>query len=507
MAKSNPEAPADRIPVIVGIGEITDRPEDPAKGLEPLALMVEALGQAEQDAGAELLARLDSLDVVNFVSWRYADPSGQLCRRLGVSPSRAVYGPVGGESPVRYLHEAALRIAQGESTIAAICGAEAQSSVARAAKAGIDLPWTPFAHNAPAPVRGTNFQHPLSVALGVAKPITVYPFYDAATAAKWHQSPREALAESGDLWARFASTAAINPYAWLKRAVSPGEIVTPSAENRLIAWPYTKLMVANPTVNQAAAVLVTSLATARAAGIAEEKMVHVWDGAWANEPRDYLQREQYWRSDAQDAVLEKAVDIAGGSSEAFDVLELYSCFPCVPKMARRTLGLSGNLQPTVTGGLTFFGAPLNNYMTHAACAMVRRLRSGAQTGLLYGQGEFVTKHHALVLSSQQSPHPLSRDNSVQSEADRRRGPVPNLLTEASGPASVETFTVIYDRKGMVEHGVVILRTLDGSRTLARVPASDTRTIERLTSLDQSPIGEAGEISKAQDGILEWRMAG
>ena len=61
-------------------------------------------------------------------------------------------------------------------------------------------------------------------------------------------------------------------------------------------------------------------------------------------------------------------------------------------MARRTLGLSADVQPTVTGGLTFFGAPLNTYMTHAACAMVRRVRGGAKLGLLYGKGGFVTKH-------------------------------------------------------------------------------------------------------------------
>ena len=36
------------------------------------------------------------------------------------------------------------------------------------------------------------------------------------------------------------------------------EITTPSPANRLIAWPYTKLMVANPTVNMGAAVLLTS---------------------------------------------------------------------------------------------------------------------------------------------------------------------------------------------------------------------------------------------------------
>jgi acetyl-CoA C-acetyltransferase len=499
------DRPDDRIPVIVGVGEILDRPSDPALGREPLVLMADALKAAEQDAGTHLLSQLDSLDIVNFVSWRYADPVRQLCHRLEINPRRAVYGPVGGESPVRYLHEAALRIARGESSVAAICGAEAQNTVTKAERARIDLPWPPFAHDAPAPLRGASYQHPMAVALKVAQPITVYPFYDAASAAQWGQTPREALRESAVLWSRYAATAAKNPHAWIRRAVAPDEISTPTADNPLIAWPYTKLMVANPTVNQGAAVLMTNLAMARAAGIAPERMVHIRGGAWANEPRDYLNRDQYHRSDCQNAVLESAMRLVDGRGTGFDALELYSCFPCVPKMARRTLGLGSDVEPTVTGGLTFFGAPLNNYMTHAACAMVRRLRTGAETGLLYGQGEYVTKHHVLVLSSRRPDHPLSQEISVQAEADRRRGDVPAVITDAAGPGTLETFTVIYTRTGEVQHGVVILRTSDGSRTLARVPADDTDTLARLVNPDRSPIGATGRISRAGDGLLNWRV--
>jgi acetyl-CoA C-acetyltransferase len=99
--------PADRTPVIVGVGEITDRPREIVDGLEPLALLVEALKRAEADSGVALLREIDSLDVVNFLSWRYRDPEKQLSSRLGIKPGHAYYGPVGGESPIRYLHEAA----------------------------------------------------------------------------------------------------------------------------------------------------------------------------------------------------------------------------------------------------------------------------------------------------------------------------------------------------------------------------------------------------------------
>jgi acetyl-CoA C-acetyltransferase len=493
----------DRLPVIVGIGEMLDRPADPIEGLEPLALMQAALERAAEDAGGGLLPAVDSLDVVNLVSWRYTDAAAQLAARMGIAPRRAVYGHVGGESPVRYLHDAALRIARGHSEVAAIVGAEAQSTVLKAKKSGRELPWTPLTLDGPRSLRGPDYLHPQAVKLGVAQPITVYPFYDAACAAKWGQTPRQALAESGNLWATYSSVAASNPAAWLKQRFSADEIITPSADNRLIAWPYTKLMVANPTVNQGAAILITSLANAKRAGIDKRRCIHIWGGAAANEPRDYLQRDHYYESHAQNAVLEAAAMIAGG--KAFDALELYSCFPCVPKMARRTLGLGADVMPTVTGGLTFFGAPLNNYMTHAACGMVRKLRQSDGIGLIYGQGEFVTKHHALVLSPVAPIRAVqSWDPSVQEDADARRGEVPPFMVEAEGPASLETFTIIYDR-GEVRHGVVVLRTMGGGRTLARVPRDDEQTLARLTDFQITPVGINGMLKSNADGISDWRV--
>ena len=488
----------DRTPVIIGIGEITDRPEDPVQGLEPLALMAEALRRAEQDAGVSLLCRLDSLDVVNQVTWPYADLPAELADAIGAAPARAFYGPVGGESPVRFLHQAAARIAQGESQIAAVCGAEAQNTLDRARRAKIQLPWTPKPEVYDPPLRGVDFVHSAALNLGVFMPITIYPFYENATAAFWGQSPAQAQAESGALWSAFSRVAADNPYAWLGRPHTAAEITTPTVSNRLIAWPYTKLMVANPSVNQGGAVIITTLAIARAAGVPEHRLIYVHGGAAAQEPRDYLQRDTYHASTAQDAVLHAVQKIARGGR--FDEVELYSCFPCVPKMAGRTLDLPADMVPSVTGGLTFFGAPLNTYMTHAACAMVRRLRATPGTGLLYGQGEFVTKHHALVVAR----HPdaagaILHPASVQEEADRARGPVPVFSTSAEGGATLESFTVIYDREGAPSHGAVIARVGD-ARVLARVPVEDEAGIARLTDLADSPVGAGGRVTAVGDEL-------
>ena len=505
MANSNSSLPEDRIPVIVGVGEIIDRPKEISEGLEPLILLEQALKRAEADSGAKLLQEIGSLDVVNFLSWRYRDPEQLLAERLGIKPAHCYYGPVGGESPIRYLHEAAQRIARGECSVAAVCGAEAQSTATKAERSRVPLPWTPFARDVPEPKRSATFQKPLAVKLGVFRPITVYPLYESATAAHWGQTPREALAESGALWATYASVASQNPNSWLKKRFSSDDITTPTPENRLIAWPYTKLMVANPTVNMGAAVLLTSLAKARAAGIAEDRLIYAVGGASAEEPRDYLIRDQFYESHPQNAVLNAVMNLVGGDGKRFDAIELYSCFPCVPKMARRTLGLGSDVKPSVTGGLTFFGAPLNTYMTHAACAMVRTMRGGAKLGLLYGQGGFVTKHHGLVLSRERPREAIAQDTSVQAQADRDKRAVPEFVTEADGKGKVEAFTVIYRNNGEVEHGVVMLRTQDGRRTLGRVGASDENTLAHLCDMAHTPVGSIGEITMAEDGAPQWRV--
>src|SRR5258705_3363579 len=124
MTNSKSPISEDRIPVIVGVGEITDRPKDIADGLEPLALLEAALKRAEADSGGELLGDIGSLDVVNFLSWRYRDPEKLLACRLGITATHAYYWAVGGERPIRYLPSAAQRITRREFGVAAVCGAE-----------------------------------------------------------------------------------------------------------------------------------------------------------------------------------------------------------------------------------------------------------------------------------------------------------------------------------------------------------------------------------------------
>jgi hypothetical protein len=497
--------PADRSPVIIGVGEINDRPADVALALEPLALMAAAIDAADADAGGGWRAQIDSIDIINLVSWRYDRVAARLNERLGINPARAVYGLVGGETPTTRIHEAALRIMNGNSRVAVVTGGEAAHAVAKAKAAGIALPWTPPAAKPENPIIGSEHVTALAVRHGIMAPAHVYPLYENATTAAWGLTPAQALAESGLAYQAISQVAAQNPHGWGQKAFSADEITRAGPDNRMIAWPYTKRMVANNTVNQAGAVLMTTLALARAAGIPDDRIIHVHGGAAAAEPMDYLARDQFDHSVAQDAVLGQAMRIADAG---FDRVELYSCFPTVPKMARRTLGLAADMPFSVTGGLSFAGAGLNCYMLQATCAMVRSLRQRpAAHALLYGQGGYVTKHHALVVGSapgRAAGLMLAKD--VQDDAEAARGAVPRLDLAYAGPATIESFSIVHDRDGAPANGSIVGRTPAGDRVFARIDIADRGLVALLEALDASPVGDRGQVSVGDDGLQRWAAA-
>src|SRR4029078_6623204 len=90
-------------------------------------------------------------------------PENTVARAHGATPAHCYYGPVGGESPIRYIHEAAQRIARGECSVAVVCCAAAQSTSTKAERGGISLPWTPFAYDVEEPKRDAAFQKPMAV--------------------------------------------------------------------------------------------------------------------------------------------------------------------------------------------------------------------------------------------------------------------------------------------------------------------------------------------------------
>lgn len=480
-----------RIPVIIGVGEVNDRPDDPRQGLDSVGLMATAIRKADEDAGGGWLARCDWLANVAQASFRDLDVVKQLPEALGIAPATRIEKPPYGDAPLQLVSDAANAVAGGEARVAIACGGEAIRTAAKLGGAGL------FG-NAPMVAQDTERRYSLTI------PAHIYPLYENATRAAWGQTLAQSQAESGQIWSIMSQVANDAEGAWLKQPRTPEEITTFDANNRPIAFPYSKLQVANSSVNQGAAVIVTSLAIAREAGFDEGRLVYIGAGAQAYEAEGPLERDTFTGTPAMDVTLEKSLEMNGLDAGQIDHIELYSCFPCVPKMARRKLDIPADQPLTVHGGLTFGGGPLGNYMMHASAAMVRKLRAGSEYGLLYGNGGYCTHHHSLVLSS----HPIEgvtfpRDYRFDSLADARRGPIPVNDQTYEGPARIETYTVFHSREGDQTGGTVIALTPDGRRVVSMVDGDDAATLAFLTDGKVEPVGTPGRTEKVGE-TLYWR---
>ena len=96
---------------------------------------------------------------------------------------------------------------------------------------------------------------------------------DNARRARLKQSRDEYAADMGALFEPFTRVAAANPHASASVERDAAELVTPTAQNRPIADPYTRFIVAREKVNQGAAVLLMSVAAARDLGVPEDRWV------------------------------------------------------------------------------------------------------------------------------------------------------------------------------------------------------------------------------------------
>jgi acetyl-CoA C-acetyltransferase len=143
-------------------------------------------------------------------------------------------------------------------------------------------------------------------------------------------------------------------------------------------------------------------------------------------------------------------------------------------------------------------------MSHALVNMVLALRQTGRHGLLFANGGLATHNHSIVLSrAPAAPNIFPQSFDFQAEADSLRGTAPPVQEDYLGPATVETYTVLYDREGSAQHGAIIGRAPNGARFIAKVPAADRAAIHWLTSGEQEPVGMPGTAVKGADGDTWW----
>jgi acetyl-CoA C-acetyltransferase len=258
----------------------------------------------------------------------------------------------------------------------------------------------------------------------------------------------------------------------------------------MICHPYTLRMNANMQVDQAAAVIVCSVETARAAGIADDKWVFPLAGADATDHWFVSHRNNLHSSPAIKACATAALELAGVGVDDLAHIDLYSCFTSAVQMGAEAFGLrlDGDRELTVTGGLSYAGGPGNNYVTHSIATIVDRLRrDDGAVGLVTALGWYATKH-AVGLYSTTPPAAGFRTAAPQHEIDTQ--PARALAADYEGDATVEAYTVVHDRDGEPQTAIVGLLTPHGARTWANT--TEPGVMKALTIEDFA--GRAAKVS-------------
>lgn len=455
-----------RTPVLIGAGQLSRRVDQGEEPLEPVDLIAEALRRAgaESGAGPGALAGADAVHIVSLLSWRYRDPGLLVAQRLGATPRDTSLSGIGGNTPQTLVNQVCLAIQAGEADLVLLGGAEAWRTRAGNRRTGAESGWTRQADEVPLARSSTedvSMSAPGEMARGVILPVQVYPLFEQAHRIDMGRSLDDHLLVMSELWARFSDVAATNPHAWIQRAYTAEEIRTPTAENRMIGYPYTKLMNSNNAVEQGAGVILCSAERADALGVPRDRWVFPHSGTDAHDHYFVSEREHIGRSPAMRIAGRAALDLAGVDVGDLAHVDLYSCFPSAVEISATELGLGLDRPLTVTGGLSFAGGPWNNYVMHSIASMASVLRDDpGSVGLVSGNGGFITKHSFGVYSTEPPARPF-RHEEPQAEIDAL--PRRELCQEPDGAAAVEAWTVMHDREGAPESGIVVGLLGDGRR--------------------------------------------
>lgn len=452
-----------KTPVLVGVAQVDQRLADFREAKEPLALMIDAVRLAAEDAGVpELCQRAESLQVIRGL-WPYKNPAKVVAESVGCPEAETVLTQFGGNFVQTATNYACASIAAGERHVVIITGAECGYSQAKARKAGTRPEWQP-APGTPDRWLGEDepMVHEFELARGLRQPIQFYPMFENALRAARGESIQAHLERISRLWAGFAEVARGNPHAAIKDGPDAETIRTLSPSNRPISFPYPKLMNSNNSVDMGAALILTNTETARALGIDERKWVYPHVGTDAHDTYAVSHRDRLYESPAIRTAGRRALELAGLSPNEIDHVDVYSCFPVAVQVGASEIGLGLERPLTVTGGLTFNGGPLNNYVMHSIARMAEILRDQpGDVGLITANGGFLTKHAFGVYSTTPPKQPY-RHQDCQHEVDAY--PRRELDTGYTGEVTIEGYTVMYGADGRPDTAFAALQTPEGRRT-------------------------------------------
>ncbi len=248
--------------------------------------------------------------------------------------------------------------------------------------------------------------------------------------------------------------------------MTPEQIATVTAQNRIVGLPYRKVMNANNDVDMAAAIVMCSVERARTLGIPRDRWVFPHAGTDCHEHAFVSNRWSLADTPAIRVGGRRVLELAGIGIDDIAIVDLYSCFPSAVRLGAASLGLDIASQLTRTGGLSFAGGPWNNYVMHAIATIVGELRDRpGDRALVWANGGYLTKHSFGIYAADPPPQEFRHDHPQHEIDELPSRPLANgdYITPA---AVVEAYTVMYERGGSPQQAIAACQLPDGRRAWA-----------------------------------------
>lgn len=480
-------------PILVGAGQSV---EHEAGNTSPMGLAARAAAMALEDCGgADIAAHIDTISVTKIFSdsgklWasdqgRSNNPPQSIASVIGANPQHRIYGQMGGNEPQSRVMEFCRDIAIGARSLVLMAGAEAIRNQRHASRNGLDLGWNEE-FDEPLEDRGFGVvvANKQEVTNGMVLPLFYYAIIEQARRHKLGLDVPAYHQQLGRLLESFSTVAANNPFAQFPGAMSAQEIVGAQPLTHL----YSKRMIAQDSVNQGAALLLTSIAKARELAIPQERWVFM-HGAAEGMDMDLSLRPDLSTSAMGNRVVDKALDMAGRTIADIGLIDIYSCFPCAVTAISDHLGLpaDGSVPLTLTGGLPYFGGPGNNYSMHGLAEAVWQLRRDENSfALVTTNGGVLSKHASGVFSRQPSHVDWSKaDTHISQDSLQTKLQVPN-----PDSGRVASYSVYY-HQGEPAQAIILAETADGSRFVSCTKPEDRQTVQRV--LQEDPSGQTVKV--------------
>lgn len=469
-------------PVIVGIGFHQEKLEDPAASRDPVGLMIESVRAAAKDAGSDaLLPAIQSVTVPQGM-WEYRNPGKMIADALGCPGAKSILAGLG-VLQLQLLSDLCNAIAAGEREVGVVTAGEAKYRRLRSTITGIPVADAAPEGLPPPDVHQTSTDmwcSDLESKRGLTSPVEFFAIIESALRHARGITIERHRDDLAALYSAFSKVAAENPHAWFRDPREVDEIRDATPKNPMLAFPYTKRHASQWNVNQAVAILVCSVAKARALELDESRWVYPLAAVHSKHVVAPAQMKDLASRLGTVVVGERALALAGVTRQDLVASELYSCFPAAIQSFAKDLAIPAECPWTVTGSMAFFGGPFNNASVEGAAALAEHLRDaprGARdggrsrrVGLVSNLSGIFSKMACTILSNEPGPNGY-RFEDVTAEVAAANPPLP-IAEDYVGPATIAGYTVVF-QGGAPSHAIAYCDVPGGARTVVR---SSTPTV-------------------------------